>query len=413
MATNVRKSTYFWNTAGSLLSSFQSVIMLMVLTRTCGLEDAGIFTLAFANASLFLNIARFGIRNYQASDVQPRFGFRAYCLSRVITCTAMLIAGGAHLAWSSAANDYSVKKSLVIAIMLVLKMVDAIIDMFDGSYQQEGRLDLAGKQIVAHVAAMIALFSVVAIVTKDLVLATLGGFVGSVSVFVVTSAYFSRAYHLPKAHKEAPEQSPLPLLRECLPIFLATFLLFYVGNAPKYAIDTVLDDVAQAQYGFIAMPVFVVGLLAQFIYMPLVEPWSRIWNEGDKQDFARGFARQVAVIFGITAVCVAGAALLGVPVLSALYNTDLSPYPLDLCLLVAGGGFLALATLFTTGITIIRQQGGLVWGYAVVAAAAFVLSKPLVASMGIRGASLTYVGCMAVLSIWFGLLFASHLNKGK
>ena len=53
---NIEKSSYIWNMAGSMLMAFQSVIMLMILTRTVGLGEAGVFTIAYANASLFLNI---------------------------------------------------------------------------------------------------------------------------------------------------------------------------------------------------------------------------------------------------------------------------------------------------------------------------------------------------------------------
>ena len=66
---NIEKSSYIWNMAGSMLMAFQSVIMLMILTRTVGLGEAGVFTIAYANASLFLNIGKYGMRNFQVSDV--------------------------------------------------------------------------------------------------------------------------------------------------------------------------------------------------------------------------------------------------------------------------------------------------------------------------------------------------------
>ena len=401
----IRRSAYVWNTTGSLISSFQSVLMLMVLTRVCDLEASGIFTLAFANASLFQNIGRFGIRNYQASDVEPRFGFRAYALSRVVTTSAMVAAAAVHLWWSATTIGYSQEKIAVVALMVIIKAVDTFIDMFNGSYQQDGRLDLAGKQVTAHVVAMIAAFAVTVICTHSLVSATVAGLLGSSLTFLVTTLWYRKRYDIPVMHREAREQTPWPLLRECLPLFASTFLLFYVGNAPKYAIDAILDDVAQARYGFIAMPVFVVGLLAQFVYMPLIEPVSQMWARGDKKGFLRTFGQQILVIAGITLVCVTGAALLGVPVLGWLYNTDLGGYRLDLCLLVTGGGFLALATLFTAGITVVRRQRLLTPGYVVVALLAWFISRPMVASLQIRGASLAYLGCMVVLSIWTGGLF--------
>ena len=176
--------------------------------------------------------------------------------------------------------------------------------------------------------------------------------------------------------------------------------------------DAVMDDVAQAQYGYIAMPVFVVGLLAGFIYNPIIASLADDWAEGRRDAFARRFAQQVLIIVGITLVCIAGAWLIGVPVLSLLYNTELAPYKADLLVLLAGGGFLAMASLFTTGLTIIRWQGRLIPGYVAVSALAFVACPFAVGAAGIDGASWVYLGLMAILTVWFGIIFALGVRRG-
>lgn len=400
-----QRSAYIWNTAGSMLNAFQSVIMLMVLTRVCDMATAGVFTLAYANANLFLNMGSYGMRNFQASDVKPDYGFRAYGRSRVITCLAMVACSFAYLAWSAVTVGYPAGKVAAVALMTLFKGVDSVEDVFDGNFQQQGRLDVGGRLMTGRVGSSILVFAGVVIATRDLVLATGVAFAWTLAFLLVGLAVVRRRHGLPARCEDAPRQSPWSLLRECLPLFLAAFLLFYVGNAPKYAIDALLDDTAQAQYGFIAMPVFVVGLLAQFVYMPMVEPLSQLWNSGDRKAFVAGFGKQILIVVGITATCVAGAWLLGVPVLGWLYNTDLSPYQAELCVLVLGGGFLALAQLFTMGITIMRQQAKLVWGYVAVAVAAAVAASPLVAAWGITGASVAYIACMVVLAGWFGVLF--------
>lgn len=400
-----QRAAYLWNTAGSMLNAFQSVIMLMVLTRVCDMATAGVFTLAYANANLFLNMGSYGMRNFQASDVRPTYGFRAYGRSRLITCVAMVACSYAYLAWSAVTVGYPADKVAAVALMTLFKGVDSVEDVFDGNFQQQGRLDVAGRLMTGRVGSSIVVFAGTVIATRDLVLATGAGFAWTLAFLAFGLVLIRRRLSLPRPCDDAPEQSPWKLLRECLPLFLAAFLLFYVGNAPKYAIDALMDDTAQAQYGFIAMPVFVVGLLAQFVYMPMVEPLSQLWNAGDRRAFVGGFVKQILIVAGITFVCVAGAWLLGVPVLGWLYNTNLAPYQVDLCVLVLGGGFLALAQLFTMGITIMRQQSRLVWGYVAVAIAAALVSNPLVAAWGITGASVAYIACMVVLAGWFGVLF--------
>lgn len=400
------RSAYLWNTAGSMLNAFQSVIMLMVITRVADLVTAGVFTLAYANANLFLNLGSFGMRTFEASDSVPQHGFRAYAISRFVTALAMVICSWGWLAWSAYANAYDADKTFAVALMTLMKGMDTVEDVFDGSFQQSGRLDVAGRQLTFRVLSTIVVFCVTIALTRSLVMATAIGFVWTTCYLLVSLFAIKRNYGLPVWHPEAPNQSPWPLLHECVPLFLAAFLLFYVGNAPKYGIDAMMDDATQAIYGFIAMPVFVVGLLSQFVYMPLVQPLSQSWAEGDAESVKRAFLRQVGVVFGITLACVIAAALLGPPVLGVLYATDLGQWRLELCLLVAGGGLLALASLFTMGMTIIREQRRLLLGYTVVAIMAFVVSGPMVGRLGVLGASLCYVGCMAVLALWFAALFA-------
>ena len=405
------RSAYLWNTAGSMLNAFQSVIMLMVLTRVCDATVAGVFTSAYANANLFLNLGNFGMRNFEASDVEPRYGFAAYLRSRILTSLAMIVCSMAYLAWSAATVGYGPEKVWAIALMALFKCVDVVEDVFGGNFQQQGRLDVAGRLMTLRVGSATLVFCVTAALTKDLVLA-IGAATAWAATFLALGLIIIRRRHaLPAWHPEAACQRALPLLAECVPVFLAAFLLFYIGNAPKWAIDSTLDDVAQAHYGFIAMPVFVVSLLSQFVYMPMVRPLSDLWDADDRATFRREFVKQIAIVGGITAVCVLGAALLGVPVLGMLYNTDLSPYWMELNVLVLGGGFLALAMLFTMGITIMRQQLSLTPGYVVVAVGAWFASGALVSAWAITGAALCYIGSMVLLAAWSGALFVRYLRR--
>ena len=191
------------------------------------------------------------------------------------------------------------------------------------------------------------------------------------------------------------------LLRLSFPLFLGSFLAFYIGNAPKYAIDSILSDELQACYGFIAMPVFVIGLLNNFIFNPMIHKLSVIWEQRKMGQFYRIVAEQIGVIVGITIVCIAGGGLVGTPVLSVLYNTDLTPYKMELIILLLGGGFLALSGFLVTVITIIRFQKYIVAGYGIVAFFAFYLSPAFVKQYAIMGAAMLYLILMVLLCIAF------------
>ena len=379
--------------------------MLIVLTRVCDVYTAGVFTIAFANSNLFLNIGKFGMRKFQVSDRQVEFSFKEYQASRIITCAAMMLASCAYIAYSAITLSYSLDKTLVMVVMRLFKAVDGFEDVYTGAYQRENLLDVGAKMITIRMAATLVVFAVVAIISADLLFSLTVATLFSIVFLAVQIRYVRARYAMPAPSVISSMRQVVRLLRECLPVFAADFLLFYMGSAPKYAIDAIMNDEAQAYYGYIAMPVFVVTLLASFVYNPMIASLTDEWQSGNRNAFLMRFAKLTGVIVGICAICTLGAWLVGVPVLNILYNTSLENYLIDLLVLVVGGGFLAIATLATLGITIIRFQVVLVPLYAVLAICAFLLSNYAITVGGIAGASWAYFIIMAAAAIVFSAAF--------
>lgn len=407
---NIERDSYVWNMTGSMLIAFQSVILLMILTRTAGLIAAGIFTIAYANANLFLNIGKYGMRNFQVSDVKNQFSFKEYLYSRWITTCAMLIVSIVYIIYTSVLNDYTMEKTMIIFWMCLFKIPDAIEDVYYGDYQKKGRLDIGAKAIAWRLILTLLLFAGILIVFKDLLTALI---ISTIFTFIIMAVFIkctASGFLEPenKSWKKIGE-----LLKQCFPLAAGAFLSFYIGNAPKYAIDSMLNDELQACYGFIAMPVFVVGLLNNFIFVPVIYKMSCLWEERKVRAFIQRTLVQVMIVFGITLVCIIGAYLIGVPVLSILYSTDLLPYKTELLILLLGGGFLGLSGLLNTMITIIRFQNFLLLGYGVIAVAALCLSNYIVRQWGMFGAALLYTMLMAALCVIFVVIFAVGIIKKR
>ena len=404
-SNNIDRDSYLWNMIGSLLNAFQSVIMLMILTRTVNLYEAGLFTIAYANANLFLNIGKYGVRNFQVSDTNRQFSFKEYNLTRYITTIAMLIVSVIYVLFAAKSNNYTSEKSMIIIWMCLFKIVDSLEDVYHGLYQQNNRLDIAGKCMTLRMFLTIVVFGACLFVYKSLLTALIISTVFTTVVYIaftmLTCSEFKSFYG------SIDKNNIIKLLKNCFPLFLGAFLAFYIGNAPKYAIDSQLNDELQACYGFIAMPVFVIGLLNNFIFNPVIARMSLMWNEGNKKDFFKLFKKQLLIIVALTAICELGAFLLGIPVLSILYNTNLAPYKTELLVLLLGGGFLALSGLLVTVITIMRMQKVLSIGYIIVSVCALVLSPVMVEKFAIMGASVLYLILMFLLCVMFSIpLFA-------
>ncbi|NBJ64058.1 lipopolysaccharide biosynthesis protein [bacterium c-19] len=402
ISKDIKKDSYLWNMLGSMLTAFQSVIMLMILTRTLGLTDAGIFTIAYANANLFLTIGKYGMRYYQVSDVKHQFSFKEYKASRIVSCIAMILISALYILITGSQNNYSAEKSLIILCMCVFKMIDAIEDVYIAMYQQEGRLDVGSKVMTVRIFFTLCVFSFSLLLLKNLLNALIVSTVFTIICLILLLFLTNQPFK--KQERNLRFQNVSYLLRVCFPLCISAFLSFYIGNAPKYAIDAQLNDTLQACYGFISMPVFVIGLLNNFIFNPIITKMSILWSHKCYKEFIKKVAFQVLVIAAITLICVIGAYLLGVPVLSILYNTDLSDYKTELIVLLVGGGFLGLSGFLTTVITIMRIQRTLILGYGSVAVLAYFLSPILVANYEMMGAAYGYLLLMILLSGFFVLI---------
>ena len=88
---NEVKASYVWNMIAAFSNSFQSMIIMLIMTRTGYVEAASYVAIGFAAANLMMTIGKFGIRNFQVTDVTEKFDFSCYKQSRYITVSVMVL----------------------------------------------------------------------------------------------------------------------------------------------------------------------------------------------------------------------------------------------------------------------------------------------------------------------------------
>ncbi len=397
-----------WNAVGGMLNAGQSVFLLIVITRVCGLNAAGIFSIAFATGNLFLYLGNYGVRNYQVSDLAERFSFADYLRHRLLTVGLMLIAAAVYVAWSAWRGEYSTYKTACVCAMCLLKAVDCLEEVFEGRYQQKGRLDQAGKLVVARLVISIGGMMAVLLWTGDL----LGASLAAVLLAAAASAVMIYLFRRTAEYVRTPfsVRSILELMRECLPVCAVNFLSFYLINEPKYAIDAAMDETAQACYNFIAMPVFVIQLLNMFLYQPMLISMTKDWKSGNRAGFVGSLGRVAGALLLTSVPIFLAAGLWGIPVLSWLYHTDLSEYRTELLLVLTGGVFLAFNGFCAAVLTIIRAQRHLPLAYLAGTILSVLLTPRLVAAYGILGAVVAFVCVMGAVSVVLAVLLAGKLR---
>lgn len=398
-----------WNMLAGIVNAGEAVILSMVVTRTDGLEDAGVLSIAFATGNLLMTVGKFGVRNYQSTDIEETFSFSDYFWARVFTVAVMILASLGYLAACIRWKGYSSSKASVIFAVCVIYAVESVEDVFWGMYQQKQALDCGAKMFVFRWVLILGMMIFWLLTGKGLKKAALTGAAAGGIAFLISQAAAGRRFHI-KAGIPQPARI-YRMLRQCFPLFAVAFLTFYVTNAPKYAIDRYLSGDVQACYGFLAMPVFVIGMLNGFLYQPSLVQMAVEWRGLQLQTFRTRVRRQCVILAVLSACCLTGAYVCGIPVLSFLYGTDLSDYQSELCILILGGGLLAYAGYFGVLLTIMRRQLMILYGYAGIAVLSFCGSGVMVRRFHVTGAAAFFALLMAVPAVFFSFVYLREVKR--
>ncbi|MCQ2516078.1 MAG: hypothetical protein MJ094_04365 [Saccharofermentans sp.] len=401
---NIEKDAYIFNTIYGVLNAIQVVLVLAVLTRVSGLAVSGIFTITWTVANLLVNIGKYGMRSYQATDINQNYTFIQYLKSRIATTLLMVIICFLYSVIMLVFFDYGMEKISMIILLTLLKGVDSLEDVFLGEYQREGRMDIASRCSAYRLGITIFCYLLSIIVTHNIYLSTIITLVISIifaSLFIKVS--FSEATGnkmsdvLRVRNNEHTEMRGL--LCSCFTIFASVFLYFFIVNAPRFSIDLYLSSEEQSLFGFISMPVFVIDLLSQFLYMPKLKDLSEMIENKDSLGIRKFINLQLLVSLSLTVFGIIVALTIGTPILTFIYGSSVVHLKLELVLLMAGSGFMAYSVFLMNMIIVIRKQKSILVGYGITAIVSLVMCGLLVNMIALLGASIAYLGSMLVLAI--------------
>lgn len=404
---NSKSSAYLWNTVSSMLNAGASAILLLVVNRACGTIVAGDFTLAFSIAQLMVTIGYFELRSYQVTDVTDRHTQSEYFTFKVLSCVAMLFISAIYVF----INGYSFVRVELILALCVFKMLDAYEEFFVTVLQRYNRLGTGAKISSVRQCISLVVFSALVILFKDVIFAVCVCVVVSiVIIYFGLQRNVNRQYHISLHFDFAAIKE---ILVECLPLFIGSYLILYVGNAPKYAIDQYMSESYQTYYAILFMPSFVINLLSGFVFKPLLTDMSTYYYT-DQEKYKRIIQKIGAALTGIFVLVLLVALWLGIPVLNWLYGVQLDAYQFEFILMIIGGAMSALGVIISYMITIMRCQKWLMVSYIITAAAAYLLSPLLVSKAGIRGASIGFLLFSAIRTIFYLLtLWICQRNQAR
>lgn len=387
---------YLWNGAASLTTSLALVVMLTVVSRTAGLQAAGVYSLAIGVGQQFQTLGMYEVRAYQVTDVRHRFAFGTYLATRFITVALMVAGIAGYALWTAGATA----TAALLVLVACLRVLDAFEDVFYAELQRVGHLDIGGRAATYRTLMTLLAFCTALVLTRELAVSTVAALV--VALVVMLLVFLPPARGLFPLRPHWQPGAIRGVLVECLPLFLASFMAMYLVNAPRYAIDTYLDASSQGRFAIIYMPAVAINLLSLLVFRPLLTRMALRWVEGDTRGFTALVRTGMLAALAAFVLVAVVAYPLGPAILERVVGQDVSGLRTELMVLVAGGALNAAAVILYYALTTMRRQRLVLLGYVLASLAALVLCRVLVPAAGLMGAAWAYTCSMGVLAGAFG-----------
>ena len=403
----VKKSEIIWNTLGSFVESLLSAVLLMFCTRLNGTEIAGMFSISFATATILNAIGDFGIRIYQVTDTNRKYKFGDYLLARAFVVITMVIIGILFVNISG----YTAEKLWICIALIMFKVIDNLSETYQGEFQLRNRLDLGGKSMVIRVSSSLIVFFITDVITKNVIFSCITFVLTNLTLFLLWDVRILSDFQ--KLEIKYDKNNIKEILLDCLPLAISTGLSLYIINATKYAIDNFGDYTMQTYFNVIYMPTFVINLVSAFVIKPFLKPFGDLWNSKEYLKFIKSISLIILILAGATICIDIACALLGVPVLSFIYGIDLSPYKMEMILLVISGFFYASATVMLYALSTIRKQKLTTIAYIITSVIALIASNICVNKWQMKGAIVSNMITTVTLFVLLVIFFLYELKKSK
>lgn len=393
-AANRTSRDYLWNSIGLGIWGFVFPLLTVVVTQRVGVEQAGMFSLAFVVGLLLTFVANYGVRTYQVSDTQEVHSFSDYQIHRCITCAVMLVAGVLYCV----IRGYEPEMFIISMGVYFYKMIDGLADVYEGRLQQMGKLYLAGiSQTVRSVLVLVS-FSICLLIGGNLAVSSVVMAVAALVSFLILT--------LPLALLETPKSQRhslvgiTTLFRHCSPLFLALFMFSLIDSMPKFVMEGVLTYDNQLYFNALYFPAQAILMIIQLVYKPQLVRITNLWaDQQNRRKFDLMVLAIVAVIMALTLLMILAMGWFGLSVLSFLYGVDFEQFR-GLCyiMLVAGGVVACIDFLYQV-ITVLRQQKSVIAPYFITFFFSMFIPILMVNFTGLPGIVIGYLIVMSLLLV--------------
>lgn len=394
------KKNFIWNILGTGLNAFNSLFFMITVTRINGVDNAGIFTIAYATACIMYVIGIYAGRIYQVTEPDKNITDKEYIINRLITSILMNVL----VLIFCLIRKYDFYKTIIFVLLTLYKSLEAFSEVIYGILQKNEKLEIVGKSLFIKSIISVGVFIFVDILTKNMILSILS----AILVWIVMILVFD----INKVHQYIEFSVPinwnniLKIFRLGFTTFAIAFLGLYILNAPKYAIDSYLENNLQTVFGIIVMPATVIGLVAQFLIHPYLNNILKLYEEKNLKQLRRMLLKLIISILSIGIISSILAYFIGTQVLGIIYGIDLSVYKMGLLTIIIASTLYTIGVIYSSVLTTVRETFSQFIIYIIISIFALIISNIFTKMWNLDGAILAY---LLIMLLQF-LLYTIYTN---
>ena len=380
-----QKKDYIWNSIGSFLQSAISPILLIVITRLNGVGDSGLFSFAMSLSVVFWAISLWGGRTYQVSDVKKEFSSGDYIVVRFISSLIVAVFSISFCILSG----YDLIKTELIMVLVSFKILESIADSMYGVLQIHNRLYIAGISLTMKSVFGFMLFTLVDILTKNIIYGALSIFIVNIAVVIFYDIPWMKHVESVGLTKKNIMQAG-KIMKKTAEVFVVVFLTMFSLNIPRYFLDKYHYDQI-GYFGIMAMPITLLTLFISFVLQPNVVNLSELLKKKKIKEFTKIVSKIDFITFTLGILFVVSSYLIGVWVLNTVFGIDINNFRIDLTIMVIGAVANAFVSIYVNLLIILRRFKGQFYTLLVTNILAVILSIYLIDRLAMLGSVLVFM----------------------
>jgi O-antigen/teichoic acid export membrane protein len=397
-----------WAFAGNSVYAGCQWIVFVLLVRSLGPSDGGLFAYAVAVAGPIFVLANVRLRNLLATAGGASQHFADYFTARLVTTALGVSAsfGIGALVWPDAAP------LAALALMTAARACDALSDICHGLFQRELEMRSAAIGLMINGVLSVALVWITLVLFPSLTLATAAYAAGSCLALV--------GWDLPRQAKLADRVRPrgcaresiaagLRLIRTSLPLGLSSAIGSAQTNLPRYVIGSVLGPAALAAFAAISY-IPMIGHLGVNAASQAALPMLATEARTSRLQYRTRLFGLVGGSVAFGALALAATALLGRSALRWIYGEQYGQY-VDVLFWLVASAVATFTSVFLGAGTIARLRFNAQFVISATSLAVVAVSiGPLVSGYGLNGAAWSLLAGAAVELCAYAALTASDLR---